>query len=133
MGRTFSGFPEGRRWTFSTRSFPESRRHAMPRGSTRGAPPGFQNRKWVSGATGTARTRRPFGGAGAGPLLDGTNLRVREAAFVREVAMTCLGQPGRHIAATGYGCDLRGALPGVLVSQQGKRSALAGTVATSAV
>ena len=37
-------------WTFSTRSVAGSTRHAIPSGSTHGALPGFQNRKWLSGS-----------------------------------------------------------------------------------
>ncbi len=49
-GCTSSGFPVGCMWTFSTRSVPGSARQAMPSGSTQGVPPGFQNRKWLSGS-----------------------------------------------------------------------------------
>ena len=49
-GCTNSGFPVGCMCTLSTMSVEGSTRHAMPSGSTQGIPPGFQNRKWLSGS-----------------------------------------------------------------------------------
>ena len=90
-GLTSSGLPVGCMWTFRTRSEPGSARQAMPSGSTHGVPPGFQNRKWLSGSKVSDSTLRSMPAKPAPGVFSCVRAeRLRSNQYIRMMDGTCI-------------------------------------------